>query len=178
MNTTNWHQLHQPGMGSISSMALSAELHTVLRNCLIQNSTGYSYYSWKTSSWQMVTRWLHTYFHSDPLEEAKGRSRGWDACQKKASHNSSSCWSMVTSLSPPLLSRFLDNYSFTIKEPAAACHSCPEASRSSIPRKHRLFFFYFFFFNGNNYSLPLSTRQKCGLNRKKHFKIRRFKWYG
>lgn len=102
MNTTNWHQLHQPGMGSISSMALSAELHTVLSNCLIQNSTGYSYYSWKTSSWQMVTRLLHTYFHSDPLEEAKVKSRGWDVCQKKASHNSNSCWSMVTSLSPPL----------------------------------------------------------------------------
>ena len=128
-------------VGSYSSMAFSAELHTVLRNCLIQNSTVYSYYSRKTSSWQMNTRLLLICLHSDPLEDAKGKSRGWDVSWKKASHNSNSCWSMVTSLSPPLLSRFSDDYNFMIKEPAAACHSCPEASRSSIPRKHRFFFF-------------------------------------
>lgn len=32
-----------------------------------------------------------------------------------------------------------------------------------------------FFFYCNDYSMPLSTYQKCGLNSKKHFKIKRFK---
>lgn len=64
--------------------------------------------SWKASRWQMITRLLHMW--SDPLEGAK-EGVGW--CQKKVSHSSNLCWSMVMSLSPPLLSRFLDDYSLT-----------------------------------------------------------------